>query len=158
MKLIITSLAIIFLAACSGKSGKKETPVTDTIKQSTTTPVTNNTETLVIDKNAAVFYNPDSAQMEKWKKEAGGKNFETVIDDWSSYMNSSSEYLTTTGLPVIDASGKKLLKFVKADHSVTEVRLDTLSNYWGMYLFSTAKEPQYADIIMMEESYKKYFK
>lgn len=158
MKLIIISLSLIILSACGGKSGKKETPGADTAKQSTTPTVTNNTDTLVIDKNAAVFYNPDSTQLANWKKEAGEKDFETVADDWSSYMNSSSEYLKTTDLPVLDASDKKVLKFVKADHSITVVRLDTLSNFWGMYLFSTAKEPQFADIITMEESYKKYFK
>ena len=52
----------------------------------------------------------------------------------------------------------KLKKFVKADKSVTLVVLDTLSNYWGYYLFSINKNPHYADITMMEESYKKYFK
>jgi hypothetical protein len=158
MKFIVTSLAILLLSACGGKSGQKEKPVADPTDQSTNSPAINNTDTLEIDKNAAVFYNPDSMQLEKWKKDIGEKDFETVADDWASYMNSSSEYLKTTDLPVIDASDKKVLKFVKADHSITVVRLDTLSNYWGMYLFSTAKEPQYADIIMMEDSYKKYFK
>ena len=158
MKLIIITMSLIFLTAWGGKSNKKEPPVTDTTKQSTSTAVINTTDTMVIDKNAAVYYIPDSMQMAKWKKEAGEKDFETVADDWSFYMNSSSEYLKTTKLPVEDASGKKVLKFVKADMSVTLVRLDTLSNFWGYYLFSTTKEPQFADIIMMEESYKKYFK
>ena len=157
MKFITITLALIFLASCTGKSGKKETTGTDTIEQSATPPITN-TDTLVIDINAAVYYLPDSIQMEKWKKEVGEKDFETVADDWSFYMNSSSEYLKTTNLPVKDASDKKVLKFIKADKSVTLVRLDTLSNYWGLYLFSTTKEPQFSDIIMMEESYKSYFK
>ena len=158
MKLIIISFSLIIFSACGGKSDKKETPVTDTAKQSTTPPVTSNTDTLVIGKNAAVFYSPDTTQLAMWKKEVGEKDFATVIDDWSFYMNSSGEYLKTTHLPVVDASDKKVLKFVKADKSVTLVRLDTLSAYWGVYLFSPAKEPQFADIIMMEESYKKYFK
>ena len=158
MKLIIISLSIIILSACGGKADKKETPGTDTTSQSTPPVVTNSTDTMVIDRNAAVYYLPDSNQMEKWKMKVGEKDFATVADDWSSYMNSSNEYLKTTNLPVQDASGKKVLKFVKADKSVTLVGLDTLSNYWGYYLFSTSKEPAFADIVMMEESYKKYFK
>lgn len=158
MKIIITSLSIILLAACGGKEDKKETTGTDTTTQSIAPDLTNSTDTMVIDKNAAVYYLPDSNQMEKWKMKVGEKDFATVADDWSSYMNSSSEYLKTTTLPVQDASGKKVLKFIKADKSVTIVGLDTLSNYWGYYLFSTNKEPEFADIVMMEESYKKYFK
>ena len=158
MKLIFISFSLIIFSACGGKSGKKETPGTDTTKQSTEAVVTINTDTLLIDKDAAVFYSPDTTQLAKWKKEVGEDKFATVIDDWSFYMNSSGEYLKTTNLPVVDASDKKVLKFVKADKSVTLAGLDTLSNYWGMYLFSTTKEPQFANIIMMEESYKKYFK
>ena len=158
MKFIIIPLSIIFLSACGGKADKKETPGTDTTAQSTPPVVTNSTDTMVVDKNAAVYYIPDSNQMEKWKMKVGERDFATVEDDWSSYMNSSNEYLKTTNLPVQDASGKKVLKFVKADKSVTLVGLDTLSNYWGFYLFSTSKEPEFADIIMMEEAYKKYFK
>ncbi len=158
MKLIISTLTIIFFTACGGKADKKVTPGTDTTAKSATPVVMNNHDTMVIDKNAAVYYLPDSNQMDKWKLKVGEKDFATVADDWSSYMNSSSEYLKTTNLPVEDATGKKVLKFIKADKSVTLVGLDTLSNFWGYYLFSTAKEPQFADIIMMEESYKKYFK
>ena len=158
MKIIIAYMSLIILTACGGKADKKVTPGSDTTAQSTTPVVMNNNDTMVIDKNAAVYYIPDSNQMEKWKIKVGEKDFATVADDWSSYMNSSGEYLKTTNLPVEDASGKKVLKFIKADKSVTLVGLDTLSNFWGYYLFSTSKEPQFADIIMMEESYKKYFK
>ena len=158
MKLIISTLSIIFFIACSGKTDKKAAPISDTTAQSAAPVVIINNDTMVIDKNAAVYYLPDSNQMEKWKIKVGERDFATVADDWSSYMNSSSEYLKTTNIPVVDATGKKILKFIKADKSVTLVGLDTLSNFWGYYLFSTAREPQFADIIMMEESYKKYFK
>ena len=158
MKLIIISISIIFLSACGSKADKKETSGTDTTTQAKPPVVTNSTDTMVVDKNAAVYFIPDSNQMEKWKMKVGEKDFATVADDWSSYMNSSSEYLKTTNLPVQDASGKKVLKFIKADKSVTLVGLDTLSNYWGYFLFSTSKEPEFADILMMEEAYKKYFK
>lgn len=158
MKIIITTISVIFLTACGGKSTKKESAITDSTKQSISPTVMNTTDTLVIDKNAAIYYNPDSIQMAKWKKDVGEKDFETVADDWSFYINSANEFLKTTTLPVEDASGKKVLKFIKADRTVTLIRLDTLSNFWGYYLFSTGKAPQFADITMMEDSYKKYFK
>lgn len=70
----------------------------------------------------------------------------------------SHEFLDSMKVPVLEASGKKLLKFIKADQLVTLVRLDTIHNFWGVYLFTPAKEPDYAEPVMIEERYKSYFK
>ncbi|HWR33942.1 MAG TPA: hypothetical protein VN451_10460 [Chitinophagaceae bacterium] len=158
MKILLLLSSATLFTACSNKSNKDKATAKDSLVQTTSTIPSNNMDTLTIDKNAAVFYSPDSAQMEKWKKTVGEKDFETVADDWSFYMNSTSEYLQTTTTPVENASDKKVLKFVKTDKSITLVRLDTLSNYWGVYLFTPAKEPKYADLTMMQDEYKSYFK
>lgn len=147
---IIAVLSLIFLMACGGNTDKKATPV-DLPKINTTA------DTLVIDKNSAVYYRPDSLQLERWKKQSGDKDFAVITDDWSYYMNTSNEYLMSTSIPVEDASGKKILKFVKADQSVTLIKPDTLKHYWGVYLFSPAKEPMFADLVTIEEVYKSYF-
>lgn len=162
MKLLFFSAMILVLVSCKGKSSKTDEPAKDTASGNTTvvpavTPVTSK-DTLVVDKAAAVYFLPDSAQMEKWKKSVGDKDFSTVTDDWSSYMNSASEYLKTTSTPVVDASGKKVIVFVKSGGAQSLVGIDTISNYWGYYLFDPAKDPQYADITMMQDAYKKYFK
>ncbi len=96
IKFILIPLSIIFLSACGGKADKKETPGTDTTTEAKPPVVTNSINTMVVDKNAAVYFIPDSNQMEKWKMKVGERDFATVADDWSSYMNSSSEYLKTT--------------------------------------------------------------
>lgn len=158
MKLLFLSTLIFLLAACKGKSSKTDEPATDTTaSKSRVTPVTGK-DTLVVDKTSAVYFIPDSNQMEAWKKKVGEQDFATVADDWSSYMNGASEYIQTTTTPVIDASGKKVIVFVKQGGGMTAVGLDTLSNYWGYYLFDPAKEPHYADITMIQEAYKNYFK
>ncbi|MDZ4794797.1 MAG: hypothetical protein SGI83_11010 [Bacteroidota bacterium] len=150
-RILISLLPAIVLTACAGKTDKKATP--------DETPIVNTTaDTLLIDKNAAVYYRPDSLQLERWKKQSGDKDFAVIADDWSYYMNTSSEYLNTTTTPVIDASGKKILKFVKADQSFILVKPDTLKHYWGVFLFSPVKEPLFADLVTIEEVYKEYFK
>lgn len=158
MKAITILFIIVLLAACKGKTAKKENVVADTISKPAQTPVIAGSDTLIIDNNAAVYYIPDSARMEKWKKQVGEKDFETVADDWSFYMNEATGYIKTTRLPLHDASGKKVLKFIKTGGAVTMVGLDTLSNFWGFYLFNPGKEPQFADIVTMDRSYKDYFK
>lgn len=149
-RILVSLLPAIFLLSC-GNNDKKATAADS--------PTVNTAaDTLVIDKNSAVYYRPDSLQLERWKKQSGDSDFAVIADDWSYYMNTSGEYLKTTRTPVEDASGKKVLKFIKADQSVTLIKPDTLKHYWGVYLFSPAKEPLFADLVTIEEVYKKYFK
>lgn len=157
MKILSTLVCGAMLISCNNKSEKNKPADNDTANPAVNV-VTNSEDTLVVDKDAAVYYQPDSVAIEKWKKSAGEENFETIIDDWSNYMNTSSEYLTGMKLTILQSETKKLVKFVKADGSATIVRLDTISNFWGVYLFTPAKEPLYADPIMIEDDYKSYFK
>jgi hypothetical protein len=144
------------LAACSGTSNNKPAaPATDSSIPAANP--TTNADTLIINKKTAVFYWPDSVQMAKWKKEVGEEDFSTVADDWSYYMMTSREYLEKVAIPIENVSGKKAIKFVKTDQSGTVISLDTFKNYWGLFLFSPDKEPVLADIVSIEEAYKKYF-
>lgn len=157
MKILLALVFGTILISCNNQSDKDKTTSNDSTSQ-TNNVVTTIEDTLVVDKDAAVYYQPDSVAMEKWKKSAGEGNFETIIDDWSNYMNTSSEYLTGMKLPIMQSENRKVVKFVKADGSATIVRLDTISNFWGVYLFTPAKEPLYTDPIMIENGYKSYFK
>ena len=116
------------------------------------------TNILTIDTKAAVFFQPDSLQMEKRMKEAGEENFRAGADDYIYYINTSADYLEKHGLLVIDAKARRFLKFVTADKKVQLIKLDTLPDLWGLYLFDPRKKPYYADIIEIEDDYKNYFK
>jgi hypothetical protein len=115
-------------------------------------------DTLTIDKKAAVYYQPDSLQMEKRMKRVGESDFREGMDDYIYYINISTEYLEKQGLRIIDAKNKKYLRFVMTDKKEKLIKLDTLEELWGIYLFDPKKKPHYADIIEIEEDYKKYFK
>jgi hypothetical protein len=131
----------------------------DTSKtQIATQTSSSSTDTLTIERKAAVFYQPDSLQIEKHMKQAGEADFRAGMDDYIYYINTSAEYLEKQGLPVIDAKNKKYLKFVMADNKEKLIKLDTLEELWGMYLFDPKKKPYYADIIEIEEDYKNYYK
>jgi hypothetical protein len=88
-------------------------------------------------------------------KETGEENFRAGAGDYIYYINTSADYLKEQGLSVIDAKNKKYLKFIMADK---KVQLDTLSELWGMYLFAPTKTPHFADITVIEDDYKNYFK
>lgn len=114
-------------------------------------------DTLTIDRKAAVFYQPDSLQIEKRIKQVGEADFRMGMDDYIFRVNISVEYLQKQGLPVLDAKNRKYLKFVSADKKFQLIKLDTLQELWGMYLFDPDKKPHYADITGIEEDYKTYY-
>ena len=114
-------------------------------------------DTLTIDAKSAVYFQPDSLQIVERMKKVGEENFRAGMGDYIYSINISVEYLETQKLPVFDAFGKKYLKFVGSDKQSVIIKLDTLEDLWGIYLFDPKQKPYYADINMMEEEYAKYF-
>ena len=140
-------------------SSTEMTPKVDTLKaQIEPQPFPLDTDTLTIDRKTAVFYQPDSLQMEKRMKKVGEADFRAGADDYIYYVNTSAEYLEKEGLPVLDAKNKKYLKFVLANKRVQVIKLDTLEELWGMYLFDPKKKAYAADITIIEDEYKSYYK
>ena len=115
-------------------------------------------DTLTIDKACAVFYQPDSLQMEMRMKQVGQDEFRQGADDYIYYINTSAEYLESKGLPVIDAKNKRYLKFVSRNGQVQVIKSDTLAELWGMYLFDPKKKTYAADITMIDEEYENYYR
>jgi hypothetical protein len=113
-------------------------------------------DTLFIDSRAAVFFQPDSLTIEKKIKEQG-EEFLLGMDDYLHYMSESQEYLEKQGVPILHAKGEKYLKFTMADKSFKVINLRKQEDLWGVYLFDPNKKPHYADILDMEEDFKKYF-
>lgn len=105
-----------------------------------------------------MFYQPGSFQIEKRIREAGEENFRAGADDYIYYINISVEYLEKRGLPVVDAKNKKYLKFMMTNKNVQLIKLDTLQELWGVFLFDPRKKPYQSDITVMENEYKNYFK
>jgi hypothetical protein len=68
------------------------------------------------------------------------------------------EYLEKEGLPVLDAKNKMYLKFVLADNQVQIIKLDSLKELWGVYLFDPKKQAYAVDMTIIEDEYKSYYK
>lgn len=166
--LLLLSLTVF---SCATNDQKQETKSDTFISSADTTqkvdtpkaqiapqPSPLDTDTLTIDRKAAVFYQPDSLQIEKRMKEAGEADFRAGADDYIYYVNTSAEYLEKQGLSVLDAKNKKYLKFVLADKRTHVINLDTLQELWGMYLFDPKKKPYAADMTMIEDEYKNYYR
>jgi len=130
----------------------------DTLQNQVPVKASGTLDTLIIDSKAAVFYQPDSLQMAKRMKEVGEENFRAGKDDYLYSMNTSAEYLERQGVPIVDAKGRKFLKFMMVHKKSQLIKLDTLKELWGLYLFTPQKKPYSADLNAIEDDYKRYFR
>jgi hypothetical protein len=159
-------LPLLFLTftSCSTKIEKKEKtnlqqPNVDSLgKVKDSLAKIDNFDTLTIDRTAAVFYSPDSIQIAKRKKEIGEDNFYAGADDYLNYLQTSRDFLDSVKLPILEAKDKKYLKFVRDNKSQTVIKLDTLPELWGIYLFSPGKKEKLVNMTLIDEEYNSYFK
>jgi hypothetical protein len=117
-----------------------------------------NNDTLYINTQAAVFYEPDSLKIERIKKKVGEENFYIGADDYNYYMHLSYGFIDSIKLPILRTENKKILKFISNDSSNEIIILDTLSQLWGVYFFDPRKKSKQADIVSIEDDYNIYFK
>jgi hypothetical protein len=160
MKYIFFVLLTTFFFSCNDRTADKtkDTKADTASGTAVTDPVADNPDTLVVDKNTAVYYWPDAAGVAKWEKKLGKEAFQTGADDMIEYRTSTSRFLDSMKLSLVKTEDHKFIKFIKADQSFTLIKPDTISNLWGIYLFTPGKEPKFANFTMIEDEYKTYFK
>ena len=152
------------LVSCSNKIEKKDKanlqqPAFESLsKVKDTLARVDHSDTLNINRKAAVFYSPDSIQIAKRKKEIGEDNFYVGADDYLYYLHTSYDFLDSVKLPIFDAKDKKYLRFILDNKSQTIIRLDTLPELWGIYFFSPGKKEKLVDMLDISEEYNNYFR
>ncbi len=117
-----------------------------------------NGDTLIVHRKAAVFYEPDSSQIAKRRQAVGEDDFNAGVEDYAYNLNAAHDFLYSTKLPQLDAQGRKFIKFISINRSEQTVRIDTLSELWGIYFFDPRQKAKQIDMTMIEEEYKSYFK
>lgn len=168
LKLIV--LLSLTLASCADGSHQDTTSIkssqgdttfqTDTANRTLTASATNslNDDTLIVDRQAAVFIEPDRLQIEKRKKQVGEEDFYVGADDYLFYMNTAHEFLDSVKLTTLSAKDKKFIKFVHSDKTQKVIRLDKLDELWSIYFFDPTKKAKQVDMTIIDEEYKSYFR
>jgi hypothetical protein len=157
-------LLLLTFTSCStnikkqNKTNLQKPNIDSSIKANFTPVIVNNFDTLTIDQKAAVFYSPDTTQISKRKKEIGEDNFYAGADNYLNYLQTSHDFLDSVKLPILEAKDKKYLKFICRNKSQTVIKLDTLPELWGIYLFNPSKKEKLIDMTIIDEEYYSYFK
>ncbi len=163
---IISTCIFVFilplLFSCSGKNIKNNTADNNpaiTTAARLVKPPSSFSDTLLITTAAAVFYNPDSIQLQKIKLIYQPNIFESVTHENFYQMRNARIELKKywPRLRIIETSKARYLLFLKADKSFTLIDLNTISDISGIYLFDPKKEPLLIDMMNVDTALGFYY-
>jgi hypothetical protein len=128
-------------------------------KPALTKPVSSYQDTLLIDKTAAVFYHPDSVQLEKIKKIEDSTVFEATMHEYFYQMRNSRIVINKDwpDIKIIEANNVRYLLFKKKNNETLLIDLDTKGDPHGLFLFDQKHDPQLADMMNIDNELPRYF-
>jgi len=148
-------------ASCSSNpaqdQGKKISP---SRQQVLTKPPSNFHDTMQIDSRAAVFYLPDSLQLEKIKALTDSAIFEATMHEYYFQMRNARMSIKRDWprLKIVEAKNIRFLLFKGKDNDSTYIDLNTKNDSHGLFLFQPGKKPHYADMMNIDTELGYYFK
>ncbi len=117
-------------------------------------------DTLTINSPSAVFYNPDSLQMEKINRVNEKATLDMIKHDCYYKMKNAKSQLEKywPKIKIIEVYRFRYLVFVKADGNRTDIDLDSKNDICGLFLFDGEKAPILADMPNINTVAGFYFK
>lgn len=151
---------VLAMGACSSTdNGKKE----KTLPVSTTTaykkPASSFTDTLIIQGPVAVFFNPDSIQLEKIKAVTSQQVFASNTHDCFFQQRNARKILKQfwPQVKIIEVVDKRFLLFSDENNNTILTDLDANNDMCGLILFKTGKKPETVDMTNAETALHYYF-
>ena len=163
MKLItiyIVSVLSLTASCSSNPVQDKEKKASPSSHQVLTKPPSNFQDTMLIDFPAAVFYLPDSLQLEKIKELTDSSIFEAAMHEYFFQMRNARMSIKRDwpGLKIVEAKNIRFLLFKGRDNDSTYIDLNTKNDSHGLFLFQPGKKPHYADMMNIDTELGYYFK
>ena len=171
MKKIIQILLILFtLISCNKKENQKIENLKidqNVLKENNETKIAKKTQnqistkkesdTVTIENQIAVIFEPTDKSIEKRKREIGEEDFYIGADDYMWYLNESNNFLEKQKIKVLNVKNDKILKFVGENRNVTLIKLENEKELWGIYLFDLKQKPKRINMTDTEMELKEYF-
>ena len=122
-------------------------------------PPGNFPDTLKINSPAAVFYNPDSLQLEKIKLVTDARIFDGSMHEYV-YLIRNAHLAIKKNIPqlkIIEAKNVRYLLFISANNNKECIDLDTKNDPYGLFVFDRKKPPILLDMANIETELGFYF-
>ena len=163
MKLLTIYIVSVlsFTASCSNNHTQDKEEKTSPSKQELLTkPPSNFQDTMKINFRAAIFYLPDSLQLEKIKELTDSSIFEAAMHEYFFQMRNARMSMKRDWslLKIVEAKNIRFLLFKGKDNDSTYIDLNTKNDSHGLFLFQPGKKPHYADMMNIDTELGYYFK
>jgi hypothetical protein len=152
--------SLLFNSGCRGKAGKEPgLTIEPAAIEINTKPASSFNDTLFVHSRAAVFYYPDSAQLEKIKAATNKEIFESMQHEYLYQLKYAHKALKDfpATLQLIDAKNTRYLAFKKKNEELVCIDLNQKSDAYGLILFDPSKNPKPADLTNTETEAGLYF-
>jgi hypothetical protein len=119
----------------------------------------NYADTLKINSPAAVFYSPDSLQLEKIKSATDARIFQGSMHEYYYLVRNAHSVIKKNfpQLKIIEAKNVRYLLFTRADKNTDCIDLDTKNDVFGLFVFDRKKPPLLVDMANIESELGFYF-
>lgn len=158
----LVALQAVLSSSCNNSSEPRpsETPEKKVTPEKLAKYPSSYHDTLFINSPSAVFFHPDSIQLENLKKNSTKNVYESTTHESFFQMRNSRIVLKKywPHIGILEAHTFRYLFFRKRDQRDTLIDLDTQPNLYGLYLFHPDKEPQLVDMMNIETALGFYFK
>jgi len=113
-----------------------------------------------IDFRAAVFYLPDSLQLENIKELTDPAIFDATMHEYFFQMRNARMSINRDlpQLKIVEAKNVRYLLFQGEGNDSTYIDLNSRNDSHGLFLFQPAKKPHYSDMMNIDTELGYYFK
>ena len=123
-------------------------------------PPAHTRDTLLINFSAAVFYNPDSLQLEKIKSITKPGVYDATMHEYSYQMRNARMSIKRDypDLKIVEAKNIRFLLFRSKDDDSEYIDLNSKDDPYGLFLFQPGKKPHFADMMNIDTELGFYYK
>ena len=156
----MVSILSLTVSCSSNPVQNKEEKISPSKQPVLTKPPSDFQDTMQIDFPAAVFYLPDSLQLEKIKELTDSAIFEAAMHEYYFQMRNARMSIKRDWprLKIVEAKNIRFLLFKGKDIDSTYIDLNTKNDSHGLFLFQPGKKPHYADMMNIDTELGYYFK
>lgn len=156
--LLLTLMAVISCSAPPGKTEQDPAGNSD-ITRSRTKPASSYADTIEISSLSAVFYSPDSVQLERIKAVTDTSIFKSIMHDCFYQMRNARMVIKKyyPGVKIIEIRNARYLLFNK-NGSPEYIDLDKKNDQCGLFLSDGHQPPRLVDMTNIDSELGFYFK
>ena len=154
--------SLLALVACSSNNKHPVNLKADTLplpRSGVNKPGSSFQDTLKVNMLAAVFFSPDSLQLQKLKQQVDKGVLEANLHEYDNQFRVSHIELKDNwkNVRVFDTYQYRYLQFLRKDGRMITIDLDKKGEPCGLFAFDPQKDPQYIDMMNVGTQLYYYF-